>query len=99
MNPSGIDMELAVYACFKDTLLFVPAVCSPPRDAEAAFGPLSHTGTVRVSDLDSAWSSILAQIERHMFATVPRPEGELLVGNAFVALPPRQARGETRASG
>lgn len=88
MNPSGIIIELAVYACFEDTLLFVPVPCRPPREAELAFGPLTHVGTVPVSDREAAWTSILGQIERHLFATVPRPEGELLVGNAFVSHPP-----------
>lgn len=87
MNRPGIAIELAIYACFQDTLLFVPALCQPPREAEAAFGPLSRAGTVQVDGSDDAWASIVAQVERHLFATVPRAEGELLVRGASGAMP------------
>jgi hypothetical protein len=78
-------IELAVYSCFEDTLLFVPAACLPPREAERVFGPLAHIGTVSAALPDGSWESILTQIERHLFATVPRPQGEMLVGDGFVA--------------
>lgn len=87
MTSAGLLIELAVYACIDDTLLFVPMLCQPPREADAAFGPLVRVGSVRVADGDSAWAAILAQIERHLFATVPRAEGELLVGDGFIAAP------------
>lgn len=93
MNPPGIAIELAVYAASGDTLVFVPALCQPPREAEAAFGPLRRVGSVQVDDLDGAWGAILAQVERHLFATVPRAQGELLVGRA---LHPGQATGVGR---
>lgn len=80
-------IELAVYSCFEDTLLFVPAACSPPREAELVFGPLARIGTVSAALRDGSWKSILSQIERHLFATVPRPQGEMLVGDGLVAAP------------
>ena len=76
--------ELAVYSCLEDVMLFVPTACLPPREAEAMFGPLSREGVVCVDADDRGWQSILAQVERHLFATVPRPEGALLVGDALV---------------
>ena len=87
MTPAGDAIELAVYSCFEDTLLFVPALCRPPREADALFGPLWRIGTVAAVADDGAWDPILAQIDRHLFATVPRQEGELLVGNGLVAAP------------
>lgn len=77
---SGDPIELAVYASRADTLLFVPALCLPPREAQATFGPLEHVGTVTVTELDGAWGGIVTQIERHLFATVPRAQGEFLAG-------------------
>lgn len=85
MTASPYTLELAVYRCFEDTLLFVPALCQPPREAETAFGPLSRAGTVQVMVTETAWAPILDQIERHLFATVPREQGELLVGIAPMA--------------
>ena len=87
MTSTRDAIELAVYSCFEDTLLFVPAACSPPREAELVFGPLARIGTVSAALPDGSWESILAQIERHLFATVPRPQGEMLVGDGFVAAP------------
>jgi hypothetical protein len=87
MTSSASTLELAVYRCFEDTLLFVPAVCRPPREAEAEFGPLCPAGTVRVAMTEPAWTPILDQIERHLFATVPREQGELLAGIAPMAQP------------
>ena len=78
-------IELAVYRCHADTLLFVPAVCRPPREAETAFGPLSHAGSVHVPKQDGPWTAILAQLDRHLFATVPREQGEMLIGTAPTA--------------
>jgi hypothetical protein len=79
MDP-GPPIELAVYASRTDTLLFVPALCLPPREAQATFGPLERVGSVTVTELDGAWAGIVAQIERHLFATVPSAQGPLLAG-------------------
>ena len=88
MPSAGDAIELAVYSCYEDTLLFVPSVCGPPREADALFGPLTCVGRVVAPHADGAWTTILMQIERHLFATVPRPQGEILVGAALVAAPP-----------
>lgn len=73
-------MELAVYTCRTDALLFVPAMCLPPRDAEDTFGPLEPAGRVIVDDAaPGAWRDILAQIERHLFATLPAAQAVLLI--------------------
>ena len=75
--------ELAVYSCLEDVMLFVPVACLPSREAEATFGPLVREGVVRVCAEDRGWQPILSQVERHLFATVPRREGALLVGGAL----------------
>lgn len=94
MPAADASIELAVYACSADALLFVPAVCLPPRDAELAFGPLARLANVHVHDVSGAWRPVLSQIERHLFATVSRPEAELLVG--LRRLPPSAANAPTR---
>jgi hypothetical protein len=88
MASDALDIELAVYSCFEGALLFVPSPCRPPRDAEALFGPLAGVGTVTVCLDDERWASILSQIERHLFATVPRPQGLMLVGDDLRAVAP-----------
>ena len=95
MNPSGIAIELAVYAGVEDTLVFVPALCQPPREAQSVFGPLAAAGSVKVTDLDEAWAPILAQVERHLFAAVPRAQGEWLVAR----LAPAPGHDRARADG
>jgi hypothetical protein len=83
--PTRID--LAVYSCLEDVVLLVPAMTHPPREAEAMFGPLSREGTLSVRVADDRWNSILGQIERHLFATVPRPEAELLADGTLMRCP------------
>lgn len=85
MTWADTAVELAVYSCFGDTLLFVPAPCRPPREAEALFGPLARIGTALALPDEPRWSSTLSQIERHLFATVPRAQGELLLGTGLEA--------------
>lgn len=81
-------MELTVYTCRDDTILFVPAVCLPPSEAQATFGPLERVGSVVVGPLHSSpWRDILAQIERHLFAALPVGHALLLID----ALPPGSA--------
>lgn len=80
MTDIADSVELAVYRCFDGALLFVPAVCRPSVEAEAAFGPLTPRGTVAVAPADPAWASLLGQIERHLFVAVPPAQGALLPG-------------------
>lgn len=87
MPPDPSSIELAVYSCVEDGLLFAPALLQPSIEAEAMFGPLARRGTVSVGVDDEAWASILAQIDRHSFATIPRLQAELLAGMRLTAAP------------
>ncbi|WP_133477439.1 hypothetical protein [Cognatilysobacter segetis] len=72
---------LAVYACRDGTMLFVPSGEAPVPDAIRAHGPLTFRGHIDVDPRRSAtWRELLAQIDRHRFATVGLGEVALLLG-------------------
>lgn len=73
-------IELAVYSCAGDRLIFMPLGSKPPIEAEATFGPLAFCGTASVDAEDRAWDLILVQVDRHRFATIPRLHAGLLAG-------------------
>lgn len=85
-------MQLAIYTCPTDVVLFVPALCLPPREAEDTFGPLAHAGSVDLEGVrHGAWQEILLQIERHLFASVPAAQARLLLDTLADAADPAEA--------
>lgn len=85
-------MQLALYTCPTDVVLFVPALCLPPREAQETFGPLAQAGLVDLGeDCRGAWHDILQQIERHLFASVPAAHARLLLETLPGAVDPAGA--------
>lgn len=87
----GMPMQLGVYDCAGNAVLFVPVAVQPPLDATAAHGPLLYRGTVLADpSASSLWREILKQIDRHLFVTVGSAEIGLLLGSGL----PVAARGD-----
>ena len=86
-------MELAVYACAGNTVLFVPAASTPPPEAHRACGSMRYRGVISADPSASAtWREIALQIDRHLFATVGLGEIALLLGSVDAI---RQLDGDT----
>lgn len=78
---------LAVFSCADGSMLFVPAVCAPPREAERTHGPLAFRGHIDVDAPHSpTWRELLQQIDRHLFATVGLAEVALLLGSGAASV-------------
>ena len=78
---------LAVYTCRGGTMLFVPAGDPPVDEALAAHGPLAFRGHIDMRPHPSnVWRELLAQIDRHRFATVGLGEVALLLGPGLASL-------------
>ena len=84
---AAMPTTLAVFACRDGAVLFVPAACEPPSDALHAHGPLAFRGHIDIHPHRSpSWRELLAQIDRHLFATIGLAEVALLLGPDAAAL-------------
>lgn len=77
-------MHLCVYRGAGDVLLFVPEPCLPPREAEQSYGPLRLHARIWADTSDRTWASIVAQIDRHLFAVVEAGVAASLLRNGPV---------------
>lgn len=73
-------MELTVYSCRGGEFLFVPKLCLPPTEARHVFSPMQLRGDVSIDEGSPSWSSIVQQIDRHLFATMSDAGARLLLG-------------------
>ena len=84
---AGAPTTLAAFACADGAMLFVPALCTPPREAEHTHGPLMFRGHIDIDPQCSpSWRELLLQIDRHLFATVGLAEVAVLLGSDAAAL-------------